>query len=167
MARKDPIGFRGGGTNLYGYCLDDPVNFIDALGLAWQLGVGVNLTLGGGMFLIPAFFGGGGMSAGITSNGHLFIQFQATAMTGGGAYAGVNWQGMVSHSACPIPAGITTQTTAHAEANAGYIGSGGYAADIGKDSQSLAKGLQGGFGLGIMAATGVSTVTTIATPALW
>lgn len=31
---KDPIRFRGGDTNLYGYTFNDPVNFIDPLGLA-------------------------------------------------------------------------------------------------------------------------------------
>ncbi|NTV30025.1 MAG: RHS repeat-associated core domain-containing protein [Candidatus Omnitrophica bacterium] len=31
---KDPIGFNGGALNLYGYCLEDPVNFTDPLGLA-------------------------------------------------------------------------------------------------------------------------------------
>lgn len=30
---KDPILFAGGDTNLYGYVLQDPVNFIDPLGL--------------------------------------------------------------------------------------------------------------------------------------
>ena len=30
---KDPIGFAGGDTNLYGYVLNDPVNFVDPLGL--------------------------------------------------------------------------------------------------------------------------------------
>ena len=30
---KDPIGFNGGDTNLYGYVLGDPVGFVDALGL--------------------------------------------------------------------------------------------------------------------------------------
>jgi RHS repeat-associated protein len=30
---KDPIGFAGGDTNLYGYVLSDPVNFIDPRGL--------------------------------------------------------------------------------------------------------------------------------------
>jgi RHS repeat-associated protein len=30
---KDPIGFAGGDTNLYGYVLGDPVNFIDENGL--------------------------------------------------------------------------------------------------------------------------------------
>ena len=31
---KDPIGFDGGDTNLYGYVLGDPVDFVDILGLS-------------------------------------------------------------------------------------------------------------------------------------
>ena len=30
---KDPIGFAGGDSNLYGYVLGDPVNFVDPMGL--------------------------------------------------------------------------------------------------------------------------------------
>jgi len=30
---KDPIGFEGGNVDLYGYCLNDPVNLLDPLGL--------------------------------------------------------------------------------------------------------------------------------------
>jgi len=30
---KDPILFKGHDTNLYGYCLSDPVNFTDSTGL--------------------------------------------------------------------------------------------------------------------------------------
>ncbi|MFZ2633662.1 MAG: RHS repeat-associated core domain-containing protein [Desulfosalsimonadaceae bacterium] len=30
---KDPIGFAGGDTDLYGYCLNDPVNWVDLWGL--------------------------------------------------------------------------------------------------------------------------------------
>jgi RHS repeat-associated protein len=32
---KDSIRFSGGDTNLYGYVLSDPVNFVDPLGLYW------------------------------------------------------------------------------------------------------------------------------------
>jgi RHS repeat-associated protein len=32
---KDPIGFAGGDTDLYGYCLNDPVNWVDPSGLYW------------------------------------------------------------------------------------------------------------------------------------
>ncbi|WP_280141299.1 RHS repeat-associated core domain-containing protein [Maridesulfovibrio ferrireducens] len=30
----DPIGFAGGDVDIYGYCLDDPINFHDRTGLA-------------------------------------------------------------------------------------------------------------------------------------
>ena len=33
---KDPILFAGGDTDLYGYCLDDPINWIDPEGLSWS-----------------------------------------------------------------------------------------------------------------------------------
>jgi RHS repeat-associated protein len=33
---KDPIGFAGGDTDLYGYVLNNPVNLIDPRGLIWE-----------------------------------------------------------------------------------------------------------------------------------
>jgi len=30
---KDPIGFAGGDTNLYGYVVGDPVNWVDPVGI--------------------------------------------------------------------------------------------------------------------------------------
>jgi len=38
---KDPILFTGGDTDLYGYCLSDPVNLVDPWGL-WFIDVGVS-----------------------------------------------------------------------------------------------------------------------------
>jgi RHS repeat-associated protein len=35
---KDPIGFAGGDTDLYGYVLNDPINFTDPLGLFFPFG---------------------------------------------------------------------------------------------------------------------------------
>ncbi|KKO47498.1 hypothetical protein VT06_16780, partial [Arsukibacterium sp. MJ3] len=46
---RDPIGFAGGDTNLYGYVLGDPINFIDSNGLSgmdWVFGGIYNLTGG-------------------------------------------------------------------------------------------------------------------------
>jgi RHS repeat-associated protein len=40
-AAKDPILFKGGDTNLYGYVLNDPVNWVDPLGLSgWAIDAG-------------------------------------------------------------------------------------------------------------------------------
>jgi len=52
---KDPIRFSGGDTNLYGYVLNDPVNFIDPEGL-WKLPnfvIGVNSPVGGVQTILP------------------------------------------------------------------------------------------------------------------
>ncbi len=35
---KDPIGYAGGDSDVYGYCLDDPVNLVDPQGL-WTVGI--------------------------------------------------------------------------------------------------------------------------------
>jgi len=42
---KDPILFAGGDTDLYGYCLNDPVNLTDPSGLEHEKSV-ITLTLG-------------------------------------------------------------------------------------------------------------------------
>lgn len=45
---KDPIRFSGGDTNLYGYVLNDPVNFTDPLGLFVSAIIDGGATIGGG-----------------------------------------------------------------------------------------------------------------------
>jgi len=44
---KDPIRFGGGDSNLYGYVLGDPVNFIDPTGEIWNFVGGFVLGFGG------------------------------------------------------------------------------------------------------------------------
>ncbi len=51
---KDPIGFAGGDTDLYGYCVNDPVNWADPWGLSGTLtihssGVGDGSSGSGGL----------------------------------------------------------------------------------------------------------------------
>ena len=33
---KDPLGLKGGDPDVYGYCLDDPVNRVDPSGMSWE-----------------------------------------------------------------------------------------------------------------------------------
>jgi RHS repeat-associated protein len=40
---RDPIGFAGGDTNLYGYVASDPVNFLDSIGL-YEVRIGPSIT---------------------------------------------------------------------------------------------------------------------------
>jgi RHS repeat-associated protein len=48
---KDPILFAGGDTDLYGYCLNDPVNFIDPVGWLTIYGaVGSSVYAGARLF---------------------------------------------------------------------------------------------------------------------
>ena len=52
---KDPIDFAAGDSNLYGYVLNDPVNFVDPLGLlSWGDVGGVTIAAGFGMLGLSA-----------------------------------------------------------------------------------------------------------------
>ena len=55
---KDPIRFAGGGANLYGYVLNDPVNLVDPSGRVGLVGAGIGAI-------------SGGIGAAITSGGDL------------------------------------------------------------------------------------------------
>jgi RHS repeat-associated protein len=84
---KDPILFAGGDTNLYGYVLNDPINFIDPNGL-WTVGLGFGGTAGAGgavsgsviavvdhhgnVALVPS--GGAGGMGGISASFGLMLQ---------------------------------------------------------------------------------------------
>jgi RHS repeat-associated protein len=80
---KDPIGFDGGGTNLYGYVFNDPVNLIDPTGLfslrdALNVGAQVavaGICIGTAGTLCAAAVGasllGGAIAAHFDSGGHI------------------------------------------------------------------------------------------------
>ncbi len=67
---KDPIGFEGGDTDLYGYVLNDPINLMDPWGL-WG-------------FKIAAYWGYGGSFAFGKNNGKIFIRAAGGVGIGGG-----------------------------------------------------------------------------------
>ena len=69
---KDPIDFEGGDTNLFAYCMNDPVNFLDPDGMdytpasnfAWNSFI-LNMPFSSGVSRIPYVVGPG---AGVISN---------------------------------------------------------------------------------------------------
>jgi RHS repeat-associated protein len=77
---EDPIGFAGGDVNLYGYVLNDPVNFIDPSGLFLRFGRGLIPGIGGGPG--EAFGGVAGAVAGAMAG-------TATGIPGAGFAGGV------------------------------------------------------------------------------
>jgi RHS repeat-associated protein len=168
FVQRDPVGLAGGSVNLYGYCRNNPVTLVDAFGLEWQFSFGVGGVLGGHPVPgIPGPFVGGGASLGFTSTGRFFIQFQASGMVGPGFYAGVGLQGGVGYTKCTLRTGVNTGKSIHAEGNLGFGDSVGGAIDVDTTGASLTgppPRLRAGVGFGIMAAAGMSTTTTIATP---
>jgi RHS repeat-associated protein len=95
---KDPIGFGGGDTNLFGYCYNDPVNLIDETGFhpKWPSYIpffGFGYTLGEGLY--HAFGGQDGechdwdewqkrmlLSTGITVGSGMALEAGAVALAG-------------------------------------------------------------------------------------
>jgi RHS repeat-associated protein len=57
---KDPIGFAGGDTNLYGYVLNDPVNLTDPSGTIAFVPILIGAAIGGGLDLAVQLIGNGG-----------------------------------------------------------------------------------------------------------
>jgi uncharacterized protein RhaS with RHS repeats len=57
---KDPIDFDGGDSNLYGYVLNDPVNLVDAMGLAacYVTWPGYPIAIPGTDISVPLMHGG-------------------------------------------------------------------------------------------------------------
>ncbi|GEM_PF-6639895 len=80
---KDPIGFAGGDSNLYGYVLGDPVNFVDPTGvIAW---VPIILLVGGLQSWLNAPTPSSIPKSGATPLGNFIL-----ACAGGGLYKTLN-----------------------------------------------------------------------------
>ena len=97
---KDVIGFQAADTNLYGYVLNDPVNFVDASGKFFNLGLAaVGAIVGAGVGAINAAITGGsisqgaldgaflGLTAGFSFGGTLVAELVGAAVVSAGAQA--------------------------------------------------------------------------------
>jgi RHS repeat-associated protein len=110
---KDPIDFYGGDTNLYGYVLNDPVNFVDPEGL-WSLSLDVYFGRGGGITLAKGKSGwfldyrfgigyGGGLSWNPLDNG--------LGLDGDGSYLGLQCNVASGYGGASASAGGTVGRT--------------------------------------------------------
>jgi RHS repeat-associated protein len=123
---KDPIIFAGGDTDLYGYVLNDPVNFVDSYGL-WTLDIG--------------FTGGG------PGNAALNIGFQIGS-TGVYAYYGIGLGGGAGLSATVSTSDPSSSVSVSGTARGG-TGTWGTFGNISIDSKSGSVKPNVGFGWGI------------------
>jgi RHS repeat-associated protein len=75
---QDPIGFRGGDANLYGYVLQDPVSYFDPFGLD-------SYTVGGYAPVVGPFGPGFQVTVGTNPDGTQFVNFKVGVGSGAGA----------------------------------------------------------------------------------
>jgi uncharacterized protein RhaS with RHS repeats len=166
---EDPLGPVATG-NLYSYVINNPLIYVDSLGLEWQLVVGVSGLIGGSPFLVGGLFGGGGANLIFTSSGQIGIQFTATGSGGLGIYGGVGVQAGGGYARCPTKGGLTVSRVGQVDVNAGwgpsYGGSAQYDPSGGVQLQKSFGG-RAGVGYGIQASVGVSQIVTLATPPLF
>jgi len=99
-AAKDPIFFAGGDTDLYGYCLNNPVNLIDPWGLYLTAGQKITVSfISGAGATAGTFLGGGPLTSGLVAGAAGAI---ATALM-----EGSTWQDVVQSGASGLLSGLT------------------------------------------------------------
>lgn len=84
---KDPIGFAGGDTDLYGYCLNDPVNFVDPSGLLWNQTVQIFSSLG--TVVLGATIAAAGMAGAAVSVPAVAAGVLLSSVGGAGLFLGI------------------------------------------------------------------------------
>jgi RHS repeat-associated protein len=146
---KDPIDFGGGDSNLYGYVMGDPVNFVDVEGLKeGQSYIGAS-AYGGALMT-----GGVKVNVGITSSGNIYAQVGGSVQWGGGVTVGVG--AGASYSQCPLETGFDYQKTATACSK--FMGG------ICVEKSSGGASIDGGVGLGSYGGVGYTGTATVVVP---
>jgi hypothetical protein len=82
--------FGGGDTNLYGYVLNDPINFIDPAGL-WAFGLIGGAAVEGG--IVAGAGANGSLGAGVFGGGPAGVS--TSAFASGGGFAGASGGGIL------------------------------------------------------------------------
>ena len=136
---KDPILFAGGDTDLYGYCLGDPVNWVDPWGL-WSFTMQT-----GGSFHWGGFGLGYYSGVGIDSNGRICAVFSRCGTVGGGVYGSLGYSS--SFGSDDMCEGRSEQMGAFFEGGQGIVQGGSITAT--GESASISSGRSfGGIGGG-------------------
>ena len=150
---KDPIGFNGGDTNLYGYVLGDPVNLIDSDGLQWSLNGSRGFSAGFHYLIGGANVNVNTRQRTITICGQIGIGFYF----GIHAYTGVNVQNQQNQqSACTIPQNWSLQASGNIAYN--RIGANAHTSVT---TSSVQAGVRGRAGVGLGVSVGVGPCYTI------
>jgi len=135
---KDPIGFAGGDTDLYGYCLNDPVNFIDPDGQFLQsvLAGGIAGGIVGGITFVAKLAKGSSFTDAVKSAA---ISGVTSAVSVGLASTGI---GFLAASSVATATNAAMQKVMNGDVNLGAALFSGFATSAGGLALSGA-GLQG------------------------
>ena len=174
---QDPIGERGG-LNLYAYVDNDPVNYVDPLGLWWgqdafnsfgdwelntwdsvrsgelQVSVGISGTYGVMREFtgLPNGFLTSANSIGFTTHGNLFFQNTSSLMNGFGIFGGGGLSLQIGYSRCPMKSGKSVSNGTHGEGDFGDVIEGALSFDVDDESAGmdvpLSKRLRAELGVG-------------------
>jgi RHS repeat-associated protein len=183
--QPDPIGLAGGDLNLYRYVRNNPVNWVDLMGLDWRkelkdifvkassigISVGASYTVNSPSTLgkvsgTQQQFMTGSVGVSVNTYGQLSVQWSKGNLKGSGYFWGAGLQAGLTWYRCPNPSGRNRSTQLEGQANVGALASIGLTGDLTPSSISGGKGLKIGVGVGAMIAKGEIPVTTVSTPAL-